>query len=373
MRRLPAAILVSVVSHGVALAWLARSGGGRAEPPGASAPRQSPSEALAAPATADAEAIELVLLDAQGPSVAPVLLTLPRAPGAGRVDDARPPGAAAAGDRRGDTPLAVTAGGREPAAIAATDSTDGRRDERSPAPARSPWLTMRRPAPPALQGPSQAFVDELVARSKPLAPPPDTPERLLEERAELRRNHGSAAQIAALNEQIARQDLKPSGGGTYRAEQPTFTTKVDADGTAHLEDKPGALDIQDRVMQHGGIDPYAHNKLALLDRTRDQRVAVGDRHRKSQLARAAELMQRNIDRLWATTPDLAARKRGLFALWDDCAETGGADLVAGADAARRLVIGAIRARLRGTNAYTPAELAELNASRSSTAVFAPYE
>lgn len=122
-----------------------------------------------------------------------------------------------------------------------------------------------------------------------------------------------------------------------------------------------------------GIDPYARDKLALLDRTRDQRVAVGERHRKAQLARAAELMQRNVDRLWAMAPDLAARKRGLFELWDDCAETGGDELVAGADAARRLVIGVIRARLRGADAYTTAELTELNAIRRSTAVFTPYE
>jgi hypothetical protein len=122
-----------------------------------------------------------------------------------------------------------------------------------------------------------------------------------------------------------------------------------------------------------GIDPYARDKLALLDRTRDQRVAVGERYRKAQLAHAAELMQRNIDRLWATARDLAARKRGLFELWDDCAEAGGDELVAAADAARRLVIGVIHGRLRGADAYTAAELAELNAIRRSTAVFAPYE
>jgi len=232
---------------------------------------------------------------------------------------------------------------------------------------------MRRPAPPELHGLSHGFIDELLARTRPLAPPPDTPERLLDERAELRRGHHSVAEIVALSDQIARQDLRPSGGGTYRAEQRTFTTRVDADGSAHLEDKPHELDSQDRLMLRMGIDPYARDKLALLDRTRDQRVAVGERHRKSQLAHAAELMQRNIDRLWATTPDLAARKRGLFALWDDCAETGSDELVAGADAARRLVIGAIRGRLRGTDAYTAAELAELNAIRRSTAVFAPYE
>ncbi|HEX3759695.1 MAG TPA: hypothetical protein VHW23_13370 [Kofleriaceae bacterium] len=362
MRRLPAAILVSVASHALVFGWLAWSGRVLAVPLGAP-PRPPPSEASPAPAPAAPEVIALVLLDAQGAPAAPVPPTVPLAPHADRVS---------ARDRRGETALAI-ATGRAPGAAAATDPTADRRDEASAGPARSPWLSMRRPPPPELPGLSQSFIDQFLAHTRPLAPPPDTPERLLDERDELRRGHRDIARIVALNDQIARQDLKPSGGGTYRAEQPTFTTRVDADGNAHVEDKPRELDTQDRLMQRMGIDPYARNKLALLDRTRDQRVAIGERHRTAQLAHAAELMQHNIDRLWATVPDLAARKRGLFELWDDCAETGSDELGAGAGAARRLVIGVIHARLRGADAYTAAELAELNAIRRSTAVFAPYE
>ncbi len=360
MRRLPAAILVSVGSHALALGWLAWGGSVLAVPLGEPARPLLPT-AAPAPAAAAPEAIELVLLDGRGEPG-----TAPPQPAPSRAAPARR-------DRRGEPALATGAARREPAPAAATDTPGGHRDEPSAAPSSSPWLIMRRPAPPDLHGVSQGLLDELVARSKPLAPPPNTPERLLEERAELRRSHGSIQEIVALNEQIARQDLKPSGGGTYRAEQRTFTTKVDADGSVHLEDKPHELDSQDRLMSRMGSDPYARNKLALLDRTRDQRVAVGERHRHAQLAHATELMLRNIDRLWATAPDLAARKRGLFELWDDCAETGSDELIAGAAAARRLVIGAIRGRLRGAAAYTAAELTELNAVRRSTAVFAPYQ
>jgi len=358
MRPLPAAILVSVASHALGLGWLAWSGRVQGELSGATASPPRSSGPLPTHAAADPEAIELVLFAASSTPEAPMALTPLR-------------GAASARDRRGETGIAIAAVERE--AAAATDATDGHRDDASAAPARSPWLTMRGPAPPELHGPSRGFLDEFLARSRPLAPAPDTPERLADERAELRRGHDNIAQIVALNDQIARQDLKPSGGGTYRAEQGTFTATVDAGGTAHLEDKPGELDAQDRLMLRKGFDPYAHDKLALLDRTRDQRVAIGERHRKDQLAHATELMQRNIDRLWAAAPDRAARKRGLFELWDDCAETGGDELVAPAGAARRLVIGTIRARLRGPDAYTTAELAELNAIRRSTAVFAPYE
>src|SRR5207302_283120 len=145
------------------------------------------------------------------------------------------------------------------------------------------------------------------------------------------------------------------------------------DGQVHLEDKPWQLDTQDRLMLRMGIDPYGRNKLALLDRTRDQRAALAERYRRDQLAHATQLIQRNLDRLWTTTRDLAARKRGLFELWAACAETGSDELVAAGTAARAIVIGAIRARLRGPDAYTAAELVQLNALRRSKAVFAPYE
>ncbi|HEX7841317.1 MAG TPA: hypothetical protein VF469_27755, partial [Kofleriaceae bacterium] len=167
--------------------------------------------------------------------------------------------------------------------------------------------------------------------------------------------------------------LAPSGGGTYQADKRTFTAKVDADGQVHLQDKPGELDTQDRIMQRMGIDPYAREKLAFLDRTRDQRAVVGERHHRIQLAHSAELIQHNIDRLWAMTGELAARKLGLFELWDDCAEAGSDELIAAGAAARAYVIGVIRARLRGQDAYTASELLQLNARRRSKAVFAPYE
>jgi hypothetical protein len=245
---------------------------------------------------------------------------------------------------------------------------------------------MRAPARPPTAGLSSGFIERFLDNTKPLAPTPDIPgERIADELADARRQlrhaeHIGSSQVGALrqrvvalNEQRAAEELTPAGGGTYKADKSTFTAEVDDDGRVHIEDKSGALDTQDRMMLGRGVDPYAHNKLALLDRTRDRRAAIGERHQRVQLARAAELMQRNVDRLWATTRDLAARKRGLFELWDDCAETGSDELVTSGAAARELVLGAIRARLRGGDAYTPAELVELNARRRSKTAFAPYE
>jgi hypothetical protein len=128
------------------------------------------------------------------------------------------------------------------------------------------------------------------------------------------------------------------------------------------------------MRNHGG-DPYASKKLAFLDATRDERVQIGGKHRKEQLARSTQLMRRNLDALAAAHADLAARKRTLFELWDECAEAGDPDLVAGGQAARRLVVGFIRAHLPagGPDAYTPDELAALSRVQQSKATFQPYE
>ena len=362
MRKLPAAIILSMISHAVAFAWIVRDGDVRALPL-----RAVPAVAAVPPADPppDSDPIALVLLDARSDP----------APRSGAPDRASPERRAiSTGASRRD---ALPRGPAPPHGEPAISTGAGHDEPPHGAPGRSPWMTMRGPERPgaATVGLSPEFLSRFLANSKPVPPPPDIPgERIGNEIRELRKlRHGSLPQLVAANEERAAEELKPAGGGTYKADKATFTAKIDADGQVHLKDNPGQLDTQDKLMLRMGIDPYARNKLALLDRTRDQRAAVGERHHREQLAHAGELMQKNIDRLWAMTSELAARKAGLFALWDDCAETGGDALVAGGAAARALVIGAIRARLRGDGAYTPAELARLNAVRRSTAVFAPYE
>lgn len=364
MRKLPVAMIISMICHGAAIAWVVRDGGVLAVPL-----RVEPRPVTVPAAAADrSEPVAVVLLDAE-PAPAPVADARDRALDRPAPRRRQPSGDAARGPERPQEPAF---------------SVDGARGAEEPhgEPTHSRWLTMRRPEQPVLE-PSPEFVEDFVARSKPLAPPPDIPgERLAGEIADLRKRLRRArnqaqidslrAQIVARNRELAAEELKPAGRGTYAADKQTFTASVAADGSVDLKDKPRQMDWQDRMMLSKGVDPYARNKLALLDRTRDQRVAVGERHRREQLGRATFLMQNNIDRLWATTTDLAARKVGLFELWDDCAETGSEEIAAAA-AARSFVIGVIRGRLRGADAYTAAELAALNARRRSSAVFAPYE
>jgi len=160
------------------------------------------------------------------------------------------------------------------------------------------------------------------------------------------------------------------GGGGVSGEK-----REDAGGGIGLPILAGGFDISDAFMRSKGADPYASKKLAFLDATRAERVQIGMRHRAEQLAQVTELMQRNLERLWATVADPAQRRADLFALWDEVEETGSQEVVAAGARARALVIGWIRAKLPAgsASAYTAAEIGTLNARRTSTAVFAPYD
>jgi hypothetical protein len=116
------------------------------------------------------------------------------------------------------------------------------------------------------------------------------------------------------------------------------------------------------MRKYGHFDPYASRKRKLLDDTRAEREERGAAFRAEQAARSAELMQRNLEELWARVPDGAARKQALYELWNECA-----DDEAGLRA-RAMVIGWIRARLPpgSGGAFTADELARL-------APFSPYQ
>lgn len=376
MRELPAAVIVSVVVHAAALALLARdevAGAILVVPaaePGPAPPAPPPPPPTPPPTTP----IEIVFLDERAAAAArttlPLPLLLPPQPPPARQPSTR--GAAISTSSGAST--AEAAGGAE------LLPPDG-------APARSPMMAMRKPE---LKGLSSKLLDDLVARGKPSEPIPDLPgarldAEIAEIRARLRTPNGShggdLARLVALNEARRKVELRPDGGGRYKADLPTFTAKVDPDGKVHLRDKPNwqwkglgaTFDVTDWAMRSAGIDPYAREKLKFLDRTRDQRVAIGREYRREVLAHSAHFMQRNIERLWASTADLRARKQGLFELWDECAETGSAEQIAGGADARKALADFIKVRLTGAAAYTAEELARHNRQRRSKATFAPYD
>jgi len=214
--------------------------------------------------------------------------------------------------------------------------------------------------------------------------------------------------------------LRPKGRNGYVVRDRVTMMKVAPDGTATFKDKRdftmrlvvplsvsrddwdafheevagacavGACDTSGNNDEGGGLiggkadltaalhrrfvgDPFASRKLKLLDSTRDARVAIGATHRKQQLDRSAELAYRNLEALWRATPDAAARRAALFAMWDECEEGEGARGEAGRRE-RAVVVGFIRARLPAGSreAFTDREISNLNARRTSRQRFAPY-
>jgi len=183
--------------------------------------------------------------------------------------------------------------------------------------------------------------------------------------------------LAAARQAKKEVELVEQKDGTYTSNKTTYKASVNRDGTVALKDKgnwqqkslfSAEFDVTDALMRRHGQDPYASEKLKFLDRTRDPRVEIGKRYRTAHLAMSAQLMAGNLARLWATTSDPATRKDELFALWDECAETGDEEIVAGAADARRLLIHWIETK---HVTFTPTELASFNARKQSKATFAP--
>lgn len=171
------------------------------------------------------------------------------------------------------------------------------------------------------------------------------------------------------------KQIQVSAGATVQAPDPTGSQPEDQTTTVIIPVLAGGFDITDWLMRNHKLDPYDRRKLTFLDATRDERVAIGKRGRAEQLAMTPQIVLRSLEAMWAATDDLAARKRALFELWDDCVETGEPAVVEAAAAARRMIIGFLRARLPAGSrgAYTAAEIAALARTQHSHAVFQPYE
>jgi len=358
-RALPTAVIASAVAHGALVLWV-----------GLREPERAIEPALAPPAVA----IEVV-----------------------------PPAEPVAFDLLDASEVATVTGRDASAGIAATARSvetrgrgirPGHAQEPTTAPPVTGKLKMRKPEPAGL---SPEFIADFLARTKPLPEVPDLPGARIEaEISDLRGKLSNPRFIAnaspdelagmrnalvGLAEARKQVELKPQRDGTYRTDKETFVAHVGADGKVRFQDKrnlqhDGGLnlkfDVTEAAMRAYSMDPYASAKLRYLDRTRDQRVEIGRKYQREQLARSAEYAEGNVQRLWASTTELAKRKQGLFDLWDECEESGDAARVAGGAAARAFLISFIQVKLTGRNAYTAQEIARLNKGRRSRAAFVPY-
>lgn len=297
-----------------------------------------------------------------------------------------PPSSARAGSRE---PQA--AGSRRVPSITSTSGAIGAPEATRPTPPlHSPLMKMRRStlelAPEAL--------DEIARQGPPPGEIPDLPGARIDaaidaakQRIKMGRNDpnysiiGDLGELVALREARRNVELVAQRDGTYTTDKSTFSATVSPDGTVRLTDKPNfqvqnpftaTFDVTDWAMRSRGEDPYAKEKRRYLERTFDQRVAIGTEHRRQQLARSADYMFANLQHLWSTVSDPAARKRAVCELWDEVAETGSAEQIAAGHDARRVVVNFVQMKLTGADAYTLDELAACNARRRSTATFAPY-
>jgi hypothetical protein len=355
--RIRAAIAISLALHGTVLAWVEIH---KPEPlPVVAAP--APAPAPIAVTEVEVEPLAVALLDDHTVAAIPA---------------AAPPSVAA-----------TVAGHAGPQRIstAHTGATTGPETKVEPTKPHSGLMTMRKPEAPELKGPSDAFWAQFEANTKPLQPKAIEGERIEDEVADaadhLRNprwiaNHSSEEvqyermrHLAAVDARD-HHELQHKGTG-YEADHATFKGEVEADGTAHIVEKR-RYDPTEILMDKLGANPYGANKLRMLDRTRDERYEIGKQYKERQLAHSAVLAQDNLTYLWAHTTSTADRKLALFELWDECAETGTDELIAGGTAARKMIVGFIKGRMTGAAAYTTAELAAFNAKKKSKAAFDPY-
>jgi hypothetical protein len=397
MRKLPPGVVLSAAVHGAAVAWIATRG---VVPRLAAEPPQ-------------ATAIEIIAVAKPAVPAAPIAVALAdERPEPPTVPAARPV------TRPAPSPPRVPGDDRPAAAIVVPGAGSAAETAPRPPPARSTLMAMRRGDAPRVALPSGRW-DDLDHVPRGTTPEQDLATGILHEAGGGTHQsdqgvfigkvspdgsvkitdkpnlnvHLALPTVNSLGNHLSRwydSDKGPRGqaGDTAMAKQvqvtsgattdpvdPVTTRNKDRVTTVVVPVLAGGFDTTDWLMRRHGQDPYASKKLAFLDSTRDERVQIGNRHRAEQLKQSTQLMQKNLDALWAATQDPAARKRTLFELWDECAETGDPSLVEAGQAARRLVIGYIRARIPAgsAGAFTPAELAGYARAKRSSAAFAPYE
>jgi hypothetical protein len=175
---------------------------------------------------------------------------------------------------------------------------------------------------------------------------------------------------------LASSALPGRSGDPFEPYGPSLDAPTAVDGTSRkignrpLVDSAVTLgsvsfDATAWLLRAQGQDPYEHERLCFLDDTRDLRADLRVAHERTQMAG----LRRALERAWFDEDRPAAQRRAaLFAIWDECREEEVGLL------GRELVESFVRQHLPSgsIDAFPGAELASLNAQRTSTAEFKPY-
>jgi hypothetical protein len=190
----------------------------------------------------------------------------------------------------------------------------------------------------------------------------------------------------------------------YRDPHGRFVATLRSDGRVDFKNKGakaswtqiGMGGPGDLISAAAGQDPYARIKAKLLEATFEMRLGMAVTFQKQQIDKRLSRLGGELDKIWADQGrDLGARKELLFQRWDECDEPeDGASATAelpgfgpvenselddarqdAGTSARRLIEKFIRehAPKGGAEAFTAAEIAEMNRRRASKQKFSPYE
>jgi hypothetical protein len=189
----------------------------------------------------------------------------------------------------------------------------------------------------------------------------------------------------------------------YRDPHGRFVATLRSDGRVDFRNKGakatwtqiGMGGAGDLITQAAGDDPYARLKAKLLDATFDMRLGMAVAFQKKQIDKRLSRLGSELDKIWSDERrDLSARKELLFQRWDECDEPDEVASVAelpgfgsidsseldearndAAINARRLIEKFIceHAPKGSAEAFTAAEIAEMNRRRASKQKFSPYD
>ncbi len=196
---------------------------------------------------------------------------------------------------------------------------------------------------------------------------------------------------------------KEKGKLIYRDPAGRFVATLKPDGRVNFRNKGakgswtniGLAGPGDALMAAAGDDPYARLKAKLLKATFEMRLGMAVNFQKKQLDKRLSRLESELGKIWADQRrGLADRKELLFQRWDECDEPeeleprselpgfGAVDnseldeaRQSAASSARKRILKFIRkhAPKGSAEAFTAAEIADMNRRRASKQKFSPYD